>query len=144
MKIKIDDNYANEEFNDNLSVRESLIEDDILENDYAINNKDNDSKGTIEVFVKLGNYNGANLKGAKVNLYLLKGISPKLKQSRFTDEDGKVVFENLDNGCYRVISIVDRKYFEKPVYHTWNEFTVDDENKSTSIIIINRLKKVKK
>ncbi|ASW43164.1 SpaA isopeptide-forming pilin-related protein [Clostridium isatidis] len=136
MKIKIDDN---------LSAKESFIEDeDILNNDFDIDNKDNEAAGTIEVIVKLGNYNGANLKGAKVNLYLLQGISPKLKQSKLTDDDGKVVFDNLDNGCYRVISIVDRKYFEKPIYHTWNEFTVDDENKSTKIIVINRLKTVKK
>ncbi|MBU5454654.1 SpaA isopeptide-forming pilin-related protein [Caproiciproducens sp. MSJ-32] len=136
MKIKIDDN---------LSERESFIEDeDILNDDYIIDEEVDKSKGTIEVIVKLGNYNGANLKGAKVNLYLLQGISPKLKQSKFTDEDGKVIFDNLDNGCYRVISIVDRKYFEKPIYHTWNEFTVDQENKSTRIIVINRLKKVKK
>jgi len=131
MKIKIEDSFTNDDIND---IDFKYTDNDVIKEDYL-------EKGIIEVVCKLGNKDGLNLKGAKINLYLLKGVSPKLKESKYTDEKGFVVFDNLENGCYRVISIVDRNYFEKPMYQTWNEYNVDNENKYCNIMIINRIKK---
>lgn len=97
-------------------------------------------KGSITVYSKLGCVEGVELKGAKINVYLLNGISPKLCMSKVTDAEGKVVFDNLDNGCYRVIAILDRRYFEKPSYISWNEVTIDSCCKESTIIVVNKIK----
>ena len=47
---------------------------------------------------------------------MLNGISPRLISSKLTNEEGQVTFTNLKKGSYRVIAIVDRRYFEKPTY----------------------------
>ncbi len=99
-----------------------------------------EEKGTIEVFSRLGSKEGVELKGARINLYLLNGISPKLYDSKFTDSIGKVTFNNLPNGCYRIIAIVDRRFFEKPMYYNWNEVIIDKNNKTSSILVVNRIK----
>lgn len=99
-----------------------------------------EEKGSIEVISKLASRDGVELKGARINLYLLNGISPKLYDSKFTDATGKVVFDNLENGCYRVIAIVDRRFFDKPSYYTWNEVTIDKNNKSANICVVNKIK----
>lgn len=99
-----------------------------------------EEKGIIEVFSKLGSKDGVELKGARINLYLLNGVSPKLYDSKFTDSIGKVKFDKLPNGCYRIIAIVDRRFFEKPMYYNWNEVTIDKNNKNSSILVVNRIK----
>lgn len=102
--------------------------------------KPNCRKGRIEVLVKLGDKNGIEIKGAKINLYELNGVCPKLYESKLTDCNGKAIFENLENGCYRVISLVDRRYFEKPTYITWNEVTIDNCVKDACICVVNKIK----
>ncbi|MDU3350643.1 MAG: prealbumin-like fold domain-containing protein, partial [Clostridium sp.] len=99
-----------------------------------------EAKGRIEIISRLASRDGVELKGARINLYLLNGISPKLYDSKFTDSNGEVVFDNLENGCYRVIAIVDRRFFEKPLYYTWNEVTIDKNNKSANICVVNKIK----
>ena len=99
-----------------------------------------EEKGTIEVISKLVSKEGLELKGARINLYLLNGISPKLYDSQLTDNCGKSIFNNLENGCYRIIAIVDRRFFEKPVYYNWNEVTIDKENKKSKICVVNKIK----
>ena len=61
--------------------------------------------------------------------------------SKLTDINGIVVFDSLSEGSYRVIEIVNRKYFEKPTYIQWNEVTISKDLKEESIIVINRIKK---
>lgn len=100
----------------------------------------NQEKGHIIVCVKLGSKDGVELKGAKVNLYMLNGVSPRLCESKLTDSEGKVIFDNLDDGCYRVISIVDRRYFEKPCYINWNEVIIDSNVKEATVCVVNRIK----
>lgn len=102
--------------------------------------KPNCRKGRIEVLVKLDDKNGIEIKGAKINLYELNGVCPKLYESKLTDCNGKAIFEDLENGCYRVISLVDRRYFEKPTYITWNEVTIDDCVKDACICVVNKIK----
>lgn len=101
-------------------------------------------KGKIIVGVRLGDRKGKPISDAKVNLYALNGLSPKLVSSKLSDRNGIVVFDGLPEGSYRVIEIVNRRYFEKPTYIQWNEVTISKDLKEESIIIINRLKKYPK
>ncbi|MBQ6819743.1 MAG: calcium-binding protein [Clostridium sp.] len=103
-------------------------------------NKAKEKLGSISVYTRLGNKSGAEIKGGRINLYVLNGVSPKLYDSKFTDSKGKVEFNNLPNGCYRIISIVNRKFFEKPLYYNWNEVTIDSNNKDAKILVVNRIK----
>ena len=99
-----------------------------------------EGKGEIIVLSKLGSKEGVELKGARINLYILNGVSPRLFDSKFTDARGRAEFKNLPNGSFRVISIVDRRFFEKPVYYNWNEVTIDKNNKLTNICVVNKIK----
>lgn len=80
------------------------------------------------------------LSGVKINLYKINGLSPILIQSDSTDKSGEVIFDNIKDGSYRVIEIVDKRYFEKPKYIDWNEITINGKNKEESILIINKIK----
>ena len=72
---------------------------------------------------------------------MLNGISPRLISSKLTNEKGLVTFTNLKKGSYRVIAIVDRKFFQKPTYMQWNEVTIDEENQEETVIVINKIRK---
>ena len=80
------------------------------------------------------------LQGTKINLYRINGLSPVLIESKVTDEAGKVVFKNIDKGCYRVIEIIDKRFFEKPKYINWNEIIIDENNFKQKIVVVNKLK----
>jgi 5-hydroxyisourate hydrolase-like protein (transthyretin family) len=80
-------------------------------------------------------------KGIKINLYKINGLAPVLIESKITDDDGKVIFSELDQGCYRIIEIIDKRYFEKPKYINWNEIVIDNINKNKEIIVVNTIKK---
>jgi len=82
------------------------------------------------------------LQGIKINLYKINGLAPTLIESKITDEEGKVIFRGIENGCYRVIEIIDKQYFEKPKYIKWNEIIIDDVNKKQNVVIINKIKKL--
>ena len=81
------------------------------------------------------------LSGVKINLYKINGLSPVLVQSDSTDKQGEVIFDNIQDGSYRVIEIVDKRYFEKPKYVNWNEITINQKNKEENILIVNKIKK---
>lgn len=101
-------------------------------------------RGKIIVSVRLDDRNGKPISEVKVNLYALNGLSPKLVRSKSTDLNGIVVFDSLPEGSYRVIEIVNRKYFEKPTYIQWNEVTINKDLREKSIIVINKIKKYSK
>ncbi len=82
------------------------------------------------------------LQGVKINLYKINGLSPVLIESKITDEEGKVIFKGIENGCYRIIEIIDKRYFEKPKYIKWNEMTIDDSNKRQNVVVVNEIKKL--
>lgn len=82
------------------------------------------------------------LQGVKINLYKINGLSPVLITSKITDEEGKVVFSEIEEGCYRIIEIVDKRYFEKPKYINWNEIIIDGVNKNQKLTILNRIKRI--
>lgn len=81
------------------------------------------------------------LKGVKINLYKINGLSPVLVKSKVTDEEGKVIFSGVEEGCYRIIEIIDKRYFEKPKYINWNEIIIDNTNKKQKIVVVNKFKK---
>ena len=101
-------------------------------------------RGKITVVVKLGDKNGKAISEAKINLYALNGLSPKLVSSKLTNINGIVIFDSLPEGSYRVIEIVNRKYFEKPTYIQWNEVTINKDLREEYIIVVNKIKKYSK
>ena len=82
------------------------------------------------------------LQGVKINLYKINGLSPVLIKSKITDEEGKAVFSEVEEGCYRIIEIIDKRYFEKPKYINWNEIIIDSINKNQKVVVVNRIKKI--
>ena len=144
MKIKIDDDYGNIE--DKEIVHDNTDENIITYESYEVESIDNkkenvDIRGKIKVISRLGNKDGTLISSSKINLYMLNGISPRLISSKLTNEKGQVTFTNLKKGSYRVIAIVDRKFFQKPIYMEWNEVTIDEENQEETVIVINRIRK---
>ena len=81
------------------------------------------------------------LQGIKINLYKINGLSPVLVMSKITDKEGKVVFSEVEEGCYRIIEIIDKRHFEKPKYINWNEIIIDSVNKNQKLIIVNKIKR---
>ncbi len=94
----------------------------------------------IIVESRLGSASGEVISKAKINLYMLNGISPKLVETKFTDDDGVVIFDKINNGSYRVIAIVDKRYFQKPSYITWNEVTINSNTQTEKITVVNKVK----
>lgn len=112
--------------------------DKLLEG-YEYKEKEN-IRGTVTVISALYSKEGNRIKGIKVNLYRLNGINPELVESKVTDYKGKAVFYNIPEGSYRVIQLIDKRYFEKPIYYSWNEVTIDSSNRESEIIAVNRIK----
>ena len=144
MKIKIDDDYGNIE--DKEIVHDNTDENIITYESYEVESIDNkkenvDVRGKIKVISRLGNKDGTLISSSKINLYMLNGISPRLISSKLTNEKGQVTFTNLKKGSYRVIAIVDRKFFQKPVYMEWNEVTINEENQEETVVVINKIRK---
>ena len=81
------------------------------------------------------------MKGLKINLYKINGLSTVLAESKITDENGEVIFSNIEEGSYRIIELINKEYFEKPKYINWNEITIDRDNKKEKILVVNKLKK---
>lgn len=115
-----------------------------VENNYGDNNEEFNScpppsprRGSITVFSRLLSENGEPLEGVKVNLYKLSDC-PRLVECKITDCQGKVVFDNLEEGSYRVIQIIDRNYFQKPCYIPWNEVNIDGNTRNSTITVVNR------
>jgi len=96
--------------------------------------------GKIIVYSVLLSKEGKGMEGIKINLYKLSGLSPKLVDAKYTDEEGKVIFYKLEAGSYRVIELIDRNYFQKPSYLKWNEVSIDELNREGLIYAINRSK----
>lgn len=138
------DNDKNSTYDNELDERKNISIDKSERNKAKekLNKIHSNVKGKITVYSKLGDINGTCISEAKINLYALNGLSPKLVSSKLTDDDGVVKFENLPDGSYRVIEIVNRKYFEKPTYIQWNEVTINNDLKEEDIIVINRIKKI--
>ena len=110
--------------------------------DNNVNKKHKDKKevkGNITVYSTLECVEGTRIKGVKVNLYRINGISPQLVASCNTDSNGKVEFINVPEGSYRVIQLIDKKYFNKPCYVNWNEVTIDCYNQDFVVYAVNTL-----
>lgn len=109
----------------------------------AISEEDNKANnGEIVVTSVLECGENKCLKGVKINLYKINGLSPVLVASKITDQEGKAVFSEVKEGCYRIIEIIDKRHFEKPKYINWNEIIIDSVNKNQKLIIVNKIKRV--
>ena len=145
MKIIIDDDYGSiddKEIVPNIT-EENIVTYESYEVEPVENNKKEnvDIRGKINVISKLGSKDGTLISSSKINLYMLNGISPRLISSKLTNEKGQVTFVNLKKGSYRVIAIVDRRFFQKPTYMEWNEVTIDEENQEETVLVINKIRK---
>lgn len=121
--------------------KEFLLENDSLDDDLFINSEfSNENSGKIVVFDKLDHINGVQLEGAQINLYKLSGSNPELVEAKMTDNSGKAIFNDLDEGNYRVIAIVDKQFFQRPEYYRWNEINIDATNKEDTVIVVNKIK----
>lgn len=108
----------------------------------SIQIKDNEfESGEIVVTSVLDCVEYEYLQGVKINLYRINGLCPILIKSKTTDEDGKAIFSEIEEGCYRIIEIIDKRYFEKPKYIDWNEIIIDGVNKNQKVVIVNKIKR---
>ena len=124
------DNQATDSNSMKMSTEDSAIENNIIET------------GQIIVTSVLEFEDNEYLQGVKINLYKINGLSPVLIKSKITNEEGNVIFSELEEGCYRIIEIIDKRYFEKPKYINWNEIIIDSINKNQKLRIVNRIKRV--
>lgn len=129
---RIKENYKTKDSNENVKSK-------VKEKKESIDVKK--IKGKITVYAKLDDVKGECISDAKINLYALNGLSPKLISSRVTDKNGIVIFDNLEEGSYRVIEIVNRKYFEKPTYVQWNEVTINKNLYEEEVIVVNKIRR---
>lgn len=129
IELEDNDNECNEEF--------EFLED---KNDYDIEENSEFKDGRIIVKSIIDYGKREVLSGVKINLYEINGLSPVLIKSDITDKRGKVIFKNIQEGNYRVIEIIDKKYFEKPKYVNWNEIIINRRNREKKILIVNRIK----
>lgn len=156
MKISIDDKITTSEDNvkvniesdDSPCILESInYENDCIEDDndevyldYEPNITYKSNLGKITVFDKLDHINGVEVEGAQINLYKLSAINPTLVETKMTDSNGKAEFSDLDEGNYRVIAIVDKRFFLRPDYYRWNEININSTNKEDTVIVVNKIK----
>lgn len=98
-----------------------------------------DISGKIKVIVSLDIIGGTKIKGVRINLYKINGISPELVEWGTTDCHGEIEFCNIPKGDYRIIEIIDKKYFNKPVYINWNEVKIDRFKRNHEIYVVNSL-----
>lgn len=137
-----DSNYVFEIVNENMGHNKN---DDIINSDEneILNGIENNKKikGQIVVISILDYGKHEMLQGTKINLYRINGLSPVLIESKITDDSGKVIFTNVGKGCYRIIEIIDKRFFEKPKYINWNEIIIDENNLKQKVVVVNRLKK---
>ena len=112
-------------------------------NNYEEKKKEKKVTGNVRVYSTFINKFGKKIKGVKINLYKLNGISPQLVDSKETDCNGMVLFSDIPEGSYRVIELIDKRYFQKPIYINWNEVTISSCENEFVIYVINNLKKMR-
>lgn len=112
-----------------------------LNQDYIINKDLEENEfmyGKISVTAILKGEEDIYMQGVKINLYKINGLSPVLIESKTTDKDGNAEFLNIPEGCYRIIEIIDKNFYEKPKYINWNEIIIDKGNKIQKVTIVNK------
>lgn len=140
-KEKIRNNYCEED----KSLQDEYIKwnncsDEIEDKNNNICEKE-EVKGEISVYVTLGSKEGIKLKGVTINLYRINGECPELIACTETDCNGRASFINVSKGSYRVVELINKKYFHKPIYIKWDETKIDEENKSTTIYVVNKIRR---
>jgi Transthyretin-like protein len=98
-------------------------------------------RGSIVVFSKFRSASGEPLSGVTVKLFRLTGGCPQLISSKVTDCNGRVIFDNLPNGFFRVVEEIDKRFFQRPTYIPWNEVEINNVVRTATIIVVNRLRR---
>lgn len=124
-----DDNDYLDQDENNYEDRETKCKDELS----------SDISGNIKVIVSLDIIGGTKIKGVRINLYRINGISPELVEWGTTDCYGEIEFCNIPKGDYRIIEIIDKKYFNKPVYINWNEVKIDRFKRNHEIYVVNSI-----
>lgn len=101
--------------------------------------KSSEINGKIKVIVSLDTIGGTKIKGVRINLYKINGISPELVEWGTTDCYGEIEFNNIPKGDYRIIEIIDKRYFNKPAYINWNEVKIDKFKREHEIYVVNSI-----
>ncbi|MGL4991914.1 MAG: SpaA isopeptide-forming pilin-related protein [Sarcina sp.] len=100
--------------------------------------------GMVEVYSHLNCTNGEPISGMPFNLYKIDRNGEKLIASKKTDKRGRVEFNCLENGMYRVQQVVDECVFDTPEYYPASEFVITDKKKHHRIYVVNKLRKIDK
>lgn len=100
--------------------------------------------GRVEAFSFLDCVDGEPISGVLFNLFLIEDGCERLIASKRTDRCGKVEFNCLKNGLYRIQQVVDECIFECPEYYPGREFCITDRTKCQRIVVINKLRKIDK
>lgn len=98
--------------------------------------------GKVEAFSFLNCVDGEAISGVPFNLYLIEDGCEKLVASKKTDKCGRVEFNCLKNGLYRIQQVVDECVFECPEYFPGREFCITDRTKCQKIVVINKLRQI--
>lgn len=98
-------------------------------------------KGKIVVTCKLNTASGEPIGGVTIKLFKINGCSPVLVGCKLTNSCGKCEFNNLENGNYRVVQVIDLCVFEKPQYVPCNEVNITPTDKCGQVLIINRIRR---
>lgn len=98
-------------------------------------------RGSIVVFSKFRSASGEPLSGVTVKLFRLTGGCPQLISTKVTDCNGRVIFDNLPNGFFRVVQEIDNRFFQRPTYIPWNEVEINNVVRTATIIVVNRLRR---
>ena len=131
-------NYDEYEFSGKWdNCEEEIKEKSFYEPKHSKTVKEERTLGNITVYSTLEAINGTRIRGVKINLYKINGVSTELVASSETDSEGKVNFADIPEGNYRIIELIDKRYFNKPAYVNWNEVRIDHKNKDFTVYAIN-------
>lgn len=100
--------------------------------------------GRVEVYSLLNCAEGDPISGVPFNLYRIEDGCEKLVASKKTDKKGKVEFNCLEDGMYRIQQVVDECVFECPQYYPGREFCITESTKCQRVHVINKLRKMDK
>ncbi|QAA34204.1 prealbumin-like fold domain-containing protein [Clostridium manihotivorum] len=96
--------------------------------------------GRIEVTSKLGSDCGEPISGVKVYLFRIEDYNLRFACFKITNKHGKVVFDGLRDGIYKVVQPMDKCIFRDPVYLPSDQVPIDRVHRDYNITVINRIR----
>ncbi|GIM27464.1 hypothetical protein CPJCM30710_01300 [Clostridium polyendosporum] len=102
--------------------------------------KSHKRRGRIAVTSVLGCSEREPISGVTIVLFRVVGCSLEFVDAEVTNANGRVVFNNLRDGIYKVVQLIRRCIFEEPIFLPTDQVTIDEDNREFDIIIINKIK----